>query len=236
MNSSISTRASNNEYGWQVCASSQRIKILGYGNIARYPRGSTVVEPLAYLLRLCALAAVLNFLAAPVFAGPRIDISFEADGATDSQKLVHARALFAAQWPVVYDVFNCITDYPMLHEWIRESTLVSSSGEGQEFLVEFKFPWPVGSQWSRVAVTRNGKTISWKQVSGTLKANHGRIRFTSADNEVQIDYRAAIDIGLPELWTRSYKEKFIREFLTAAYEQTRSTAASPTTFVLAAER
>jgi len=234
MNSSVSTRSSNNEYGWQVCADGQRFKIFEYGNIARYLRGSTVEKPLAHLLRLCTLAVVLNFLAVPVFAGPRIDISFEADDAT-SQKLVHARALFAAQWPVVYDVFNCITDYPMLHEWIRETTLVSSSGEDQEFLVKFKFPWPVGSQWSRVAVNRNGKTISWKQVSGTLKANHGRIRFTSTDNTVQIDYRAAIDIGLPELWTKSYKEKFIREFLTAAYEQTRSTV-PPTTLVLAAER
>jgi len=234
MNSNVSTRTSNTDYGWQVCASDRRIEMFEYGNTARYPRGSTAVIPLAHILRLCALAVVLNFLTASVFAGPRIDISFEAD-ASDSQKLVHARALFAAQWSVVYDVFNSITDYPMLHEWIRETTLVSSSGEDQEFLVEFKFPWPVGRQWSRVAVNRSGKTISWKQVAGTLKANHGHIRFTSADNEVNIDYRAAIDIGLPELWTKSYKEKFIREFLTAAYEQTRTTA-SPTTLVLAAER
>ena len=30
-----------------------------------------------------------------------------------------------------------------------------------------------------------------------------------------------IDIGLPELWTRAYKKKFITEFLTTAYEQSR---------------
>jgi hypothetical protein len=32
---------------------------------------------------------------------------------------------------------------------------------------------------------------------------------------------APIDIGLPELWTQAYKEKFVREFLTAAYERGR---------------
>ena len=55
-----------------------------------------------------------------------------------------------------------------------------------------------------------------------------------SDSEVHIDYRAAIDIGLPELWTQSYKEKFVREFLTAACEQAETTA-SPAALALAAE-
>ena len=192
------------------------------------------MKALAHILLLCTLAAALNCPVASVFADPRIEVSFEAD-TTDSQKLVHAEAQFAAQWPVVHDIFQRITEYPMLHEWIREATVLSSTGEDQVFLVEFAFPWPVGRQWSRVAVDHSGNTISWKQVAGSLKANHGRIRFTPDDNEVRIDYRAALDVGLPELWTQSYKEKFIREFLTAAYERTRA-AAPPAALVLAAER
>ena len=89
--------------------------------------------------------------------------------------------------------------------------------------MKFAFPWPVGRQWSQVEVRHSGNTIFWRQVDGSLKANHGRISFTTVDSEVHIDYRAAIDIGLPELWTQPYKEKFIREFLTAACQQAETT-------------
>ena len=54
---------------------------------------------------------------------PRIEVSFEADGA-DGQKLVHAQAVFPTSQSTVYNIFNGITDYPKLHDWIRETTLV----------------------------------------------------------------------------------------------------------------
>ncbi len=191
------------------------------------------MKQLPPLLRPILLAIAFICLAEPVLAAPRIEVSFEAD-ASDSQKLVRARAVFPTRQSLVYDVFNSITAYPMLHAWIKATTLVSADQSAQEFLVTFAFPWPVGQQWSRVEVSRSGKTIFWKQLEGSLRANHGRISFAAADNKVFIDYRAAIDIGLPELWTQSYKEKFIREFLTAAYERAEA-AATPAALALAAE-
>jgi hypothetical protein len=189
------------------------------------------VKWLTYILRLAALAAGSLHPVTSVFAGPQIEISFEADE-TDSQKLVHAQAVFPSDPSVVFDIFNAITAYPMLHDWIRETRLVSAGKHTQEFQVEFAFPWPVGHQWSRVEVRRDHNAIFWRQVEGSLKANHGRISFTTAGNQVHLDYRAAIDIGLPELWTQSYKKKFVKEFLTAAYEQVQ-TAGPAATLALA---
>jgi hypothetical protein len=196
-------------------------------------RKATAVYALVHILQFVVIATGLLCPGPPAIAGPRIEVRFEAD-ATESQKLIHAQAVFDAPRPVVYNIFNRITTYPMLHDWIRETTLVSEGNDSQEFLVKFAFPWPVGRQWSRVEVRHGGKTIFWKQIDGSLRANHGRISFTTADSKVYIDYRAAIDIGLPELWTQSYKEKFIREFLTAACEQA-ETADAPPVLVLAAE-
>ena len=55
-----------------------------------------------------------------------------------------------------------------------------------------------------------------RQLAGSLKANDGEISFHAVDDGVRIDYRASIDVGFPDLWTRSYKKQFIAEFLTAA--------------------
>ena len=191
------------------------------------------MKALKSILRIVVFDAGLICLAGSVFAEPSIEVTFEAD-ATDSQKLIHAQAVFDAPRTVVYNIFNRITTYPMLHDWVRETILVSEDHDSQEFMVKFSFPWPVGSQWSRVEVRHGGNTIFWKQIDGSLRANHGRISFTTADSNVHIDYRAAIDIGLPELLTQSYKEKFIREFLTAAYHQAETTVSTPA-LVLAAE-
>lgn len=57
------------------------------------------------------------------------------------------KAVFSTPRPVVYNIFNCITTYPMLHDWIWETTLVSEGKGSQEFLVEFAFLWPVGRRW-----------------------------------------------------------------------------------------
>jgi hypothetical protein len=70
-------------------------------------------------------------------------------------------------------------------------------------------------------------------VEGNLKANAGSISFTAEHGSVRIDYRAAIDIGLPESWTLAYKKKFVKEFMTSAFEKARTLDAEPT-LVLAA--
>jgi uncharacterized membrane protein len=222
MNSGTPTLATNAKHDRRVC------------NDKRPPGRETIpVNALAHGLLLVVLVAGLLCPGHAMAAGPQIEIRFEADSA-DSQKLVHARAVFAVPQPVIYNIFNCITAYPMLHDWVRETTLVSEDHDSQKFLVKFSFPWPVGSQWSRVEVRHGGNTIFWRQVDGSLKANHGRISFTTVDSKVLLDYHAAIDVGLPELLTRSYKEKFIREFLTAAYHQAETSVSTPA-LVLAAE-
>jgi uncharacterized membrane protein len=193
------------------------------------------VKGLKHIVRPAFFAAALTCLGTSAFAEPQIEISFESVPA-ESQKLVHAQAVFPTDQSTVYNIFEAITAYPMLHDWIRQTTqVVSADQDSEEFLVEFAFPWPVGRQWSRVAVRHDRNMILWQQLEGTLKANHGSISFTTANNKVHIDYLAAIDIGLPELWTQSYKEKFVREFLTAACAQAEA-AASPRALALAAER
>jgi len=222
MNSGTPTLPTNTRHGRQ------------YYNGATSPgRVAMSLYPLAHILMLMVFATGLLFPGSPVFAGPQIEIRFEADSA-ESQKLIHARAVFAVPQPVIYNIFNRITTYPMLHDWVRETTRVSEDRDSQVYLVKFSFPWPVGSQWSRVEVRHSGDTIFWKQLDGSLEANHGHISFTTVDSKVHIDYQAAIDVGLPELWTRSYKEKFIREFLTAAYNQA-ETDLSTSALVLAVE-
>jgi hypothetical protein len=222
MNSGTPTLLTNTKHDRQDC-----------NGVPQPGRVAMSLNPPAHILMLVVFVTGLLFPGPHAFAGPQIEIRFEADS-TDSQKLIHAQAVFAVPQPVIYDIFNRITTYPMLHDWVRETTQVSEDHDSQVFLVKFSFPWPVGSQWSRVEVRHRGNTIFWKQVDGSLEANHGRISFTTVDSKVHIDYQAAIDVGLPELWTRSYKEKFIREFLTAAYNQA-ETAVSTPALVLAVE-
>jgi hypothetical protein len=209
----------------------QRACILASARHHGHFRRITAAKVCTAFARLVFLAVALIGLYSPVFAEPRIEVGFEA-GAGDSQKLVHAQAVFPARQSVVYNIFDGITAYPKLHDWIRNTTLVSAGKDSQQFLVKFAFPWPVGRQWSRVEVRHEGNTIFWRQVEGSLKANHGRISFGTVGGDVHIDYRAAIDIGLPELVTQSYKEKFIREFLTAACDRAEQLS-SPAPLVVA---
>jgi hypothetical protein len=49
--------------------------------------------------------------------------------------------------------------------------------------------------------------------------NQGEISIVTCGERVDVEYRAILDIGLPDAWTRSYKKKFVSEFLNAAYDQ-----------------
>lgn len=177
-----------------------------------------MIKPLKSFLCMVCLFAGMACVNTCLKAEPRIDISFESSPAGD-RKLLRAYAVFPGSYSVVFNVFKAISAYPSLHQWIENTTVVSKSGKRHEFNVEFKFPWPVGQRWSRVGVRFDGNTIFWVQLEGNLEANSGSISFLSRDNKVLIDYRAAIDIGLPDLLTQSYKKKFVREFLQAACER-----------------
>jgi hypothetical protein len=181
---------------------------------------------LSPLLSLVLLAVGLAGATRSALAEPDIEISFPRD-ATSAHGLIHAEALFPVQGADIHRVFSAISAYPELHDWIRATRRVGKTPHGEQFLIDFEFPWPVGKQWSRVEVRRHGDSaIEWHQVEGSLKANHGRIAFSTRSGAAHIDYRAAIDVGLPDAFTRPYKKRFVSEFLGAVYEQARTS--SPT--------
>jgi hypothetical protein len=190
------------------------------------------VTRLSRLLSLVALAVDLSGATRSALAEPDIEISFERDG-TSAHRLIHAEALFPAQGPDIQRVFAAISAYPELHDWIRATRQVGTTPHGDEFLIDFEFPWPVGKQWSRVEVRRHDDSaIEWHQVDGSLKANRGRIVFSTRSGAAHIDYRAVIDVGFPDAFTRPYKQRFVSEFLGAVYQQAR-TASATGTFALA---
>jgi uncharacterized membrane protein len=187
------------------------------------------------LARLAILLSIALLAAATARAEPRIDIGFETDGAHEAE-FVRARTVFRADPEVVCAIFSHIAGYPALHDWVRETVLVKSSGDTREYIVKFRFPWPVGAQWSRIEVHNGRNTITWKQLEGSLAANHGRLRFETGDDQVRVDYRAAINVGMPDLWTRSYRKQFVTEFLNAVRERTAGTGQTAVKLALTGQR
>jgi hypothetical protein len=184
------------------------------------------VTRLPPLLLPVALLIGLAGATRSALAEPDIEISFERDG-TSAQRLIHAEALFPAQGADIHRVFAAISAYPELHDWIRATRRVGKTAHGEQFLIDFEFPWPVGKQWSRVEVRRHDDSaIEWHQVEGTLKANRGRIAFSTRSGAAHIDYRAVIDVGFPDAFTRPYKERFVSEFLGAVYHEARTSSAT----------
>ena len=174
------------------------------------------------LLCRLLLILVLAYTASPSVAAPLIAIDFEQEQGSKNE-WIHAKADCHTTETQLHEVLNDIVKYPALHSWIRESKIESNTmNGGQKFLIEFKFPWPVGKRWSRVEVMRVGDSIiSWRQLEGSLKKNQGRIEITEHQQQAHIDYRAIIDVGYPNAFTRGYKKKFVSEFLEAIYDQTR---------------
>ncbi|MGB5603799.1 MAG: hypothetical protein WBO14_15330 [Gammaproteobacteria bacterium] len=149
-----------------------------------------------------------------------IAIGFENDSSSGDE-FISAETGFLAPRAAIWNAFAAITEYPNLHKWIREARFVGfTDDDTQEFLIEFKFPWPIGTRWSRIEVTReHGSKISWRQIEGDLGANEGRISFSSKGDQARIHYRAIISVGVPALLARPYKKKFVWEFLNAIKEQ-----------------
>ena len=154
------------------------------------------------------------------FSEPDIAIGFENDSSSGDE-FINAKTGFQARHAEIWNAFASITEYPNLHKWIREARFVGyTDDDTQEFLIEFKFPWPIGTRWSRVEVTReHGSEISWRQIEGDLDANEGRVSFSSKGDQAHIHYRAIINVGVPAMLARPYKKKFVCEFLNAIQEQ-----------------
>lgn len=175
------------------------------------------------LLHRLLLVFSFALFANPSFAEPQIAIEFKQEQGSKNE-WIHAKANYDTPESQLSEMVNAIVKYPALHSWIREAKFENSTiNGGQQILIEFKFPWPVGKQWSRVEMKKEGdSTISWHQLEGTLKTNEGRIVITEHEQQAHIDYRANIDVGYPNAFTRGYKKKFVSEFLAAIYDQTKN--------------
>ncbi len=177
----------------------------------------------ARLLYFVLLTICLGYAAQNEAATPSININFENSSST-GREIIHARAAFDSHGAGIRTTLAAITGYPGLHAWIRTTTLLRHVSKGRlEYRVEFDFPWPVGRRWSRIEVHQESPTrISWRQVEGDLKMNQGEISIVTCGERVDIEYRAILDIGLPDAWTRGYKRKFVSEFLSAVYDQAKA--------------
>ena len=175
-----------------------------------------------HYLTIYWFAVALEFNTGSTLAAPQIDIEFETDQIT-GQEWIHAKANCHARQAQAYEVFNSIVDYPELHNWIQNTKAESDeNNDHQEFLIEFKLPWPVGKQWSRVKIQKNNSTIFWNQIEGSLNMNRGRITIVEYEGQAHVDYRAILDVGYPNAFTRGYKEQFVTEFLVAIYNRLNS--------------
>jgi uncharacterized membrane protein len=190
--------------------------------VTRWSSTPSPVDSVMRLLCRLLLMLALAYTANPSVAAPLIAINFEQEQGSKNE-WIHAKANCHTTEQQLYEVLNAIVKYPALHSWIRDTKIESNTmNGGQQFLIEFKFPWPVGKRWSRVEVKREGDSIiSWRQLEGSLKKNQGRIEITEHKQQAHIDYRAIIDVGYPNAFTRGYKKKFVSEFLEAIYDQTR---------------
>jgi hypothetical protein len=152
-------------------------------------------------------------------AGPVITVNVRQDSVT-KHDVIYAEAAYETHGEAVVSVISAISGYAGLHSWITETELVyQSDSDRQEFHVEFRFPWPVGRKWSRIRVQREAdRRISWYQLDGSLGRNEGHLALELREQHAQINYQAVIDVGLPDAWTRTFKQKFVREFLMAVYD------------------
>ncbi len=145
-------------------------------------------------------------------------VSFERSGASAPER-IHATMTVQSQGGNLVRVLVAMQGYAQLHSWIEAVVPVAQQESGvQELEVRFKFPWPLGRQWSRVEVKWQGDAIvEWHQTAGSIRDNSGRMTLVAHAGTLQVDYNAVMDVGLPDALTRSYKKKFVTEFLSAAY-------------------
>ena len=131
--------------------------------------------------------------------------------------------------PSIRKVLLAINGYAALHPWITGASLVKSSNQDPaEFLIEFKFPWPIGRRWSHIEVQQDGgSAIVWQHGS----SNQGKLQFAALGRGLVVEYSAVISFGLPDILLRRFKKQFVIEFINAAYAQ--AAVENPTGLTLA---
>lgn len=181
------------------------------------------MSSLLFFKRLCTTLALL--VACNVtLAEQTIKIQF-AKTSTSGQETLNAQTVFDRHGDALRRVLLSFQDYADLHPWITEVTLVKpKAGEKPEFLIRFKFPWPVGERWSHIEVNTDYRnSIIWRQVEGTMNANEGQLKFVTDGQGIRAEYSAVINVGLPNALTRSLRKQFVKEFIGAAQTQATET-------------
>lgn len=172
----------------------------------------------------CALLTIFLSCCTPhASAEQLIEFNFVNDAAS-GEEVLQAKSEFRQHGRSLQKVLLAISGYAELHSWITGVALIKGDHQQEvEFLIEFKFPWPVGCRWSHIRVQRDGtSTITWQQIDGNIEANEGRLAFTTHDNQgMTVEYFTTINLGLglPDLLLRGFKKKFVAEFINAAYVQ-----------------
>ena len=154
-------------------------------------------------------------------ASQPVEVSISSDEASGLD-VIQAQTAFDNHGASLRRILLAITGYADLHPWIVSSTRVESGNQdGTEFLIEFKFPWPVRHRWSRIVVHQEGEdAISWHQIAGNMQSNEGHLRFSSSRNQqIDVSMSAILGIGLPEILVREFKKQFVTEFINTAYDK-----------------
>ena len=158
----------------------------------------------------------------PPDAAPIIHIEVIKEESTGHDQ-IHAEAEYRIEGFAIIKVIEKLRDYPKLHDWIDKVTpLDAADNSRQEFMVEFRLPWPIGREWSRIEVeVRSGEGISWRQIEGSLAANEGEMMLNYNGEQSRIDYRASISLKSSSSMVRYYIKRFVNDFLVAIGLQAR---------------
>lgn len=176
----------------------------------------------AIMLFHAALALLL--VCHTALADQAIEFRFVRD-ATSGQEVLKAQAAFESHGTALRKVLLTFHGYADLHPWITETTVVAHPINGRaEFVIRFKFPWPIGKRWSRIEVSRDNNAIIWRQIEGTMEANQGQLNFVTNGQSIHVDYSAIISVGLPDAWTRGFRKQFVTEFIDAAFARATKTS------------
>ncbi len=201
------------------------------------------MKPFQYMVSVVAFLSLLGLVfgasvsaSAEVLAAsaaPKIRTHF-GNGNGHHEDVIHVEAEFNQGAAAVSRVLTTFGNYASLHRWILTSRLeMTRADDVQEVYMEFAFPWPVGRQWSRIAVKRlDHATIRWDQIEGSLPKNEGHMTLKPKGSVLRTRYDAIIDVGWPPALTRPFKKKFVSELLTAAHERAAESQPGPSLVML----
>ena len=177
-----------------------------------------LVRKLTYAITLASLTWLQ-----PSMAATKIQIN-----STQLGQQVHGSRIFKARFDQLCLLMSSPEISHELHPWLGKSQLLSQPDKHTRlYRVEYRLPWPLNKQWSLLRVEyipRQG--LSWTQLAGSFHTNQGRINLRQKQNELQLEYIATTDIGLPGLLVRPFQRQFIKEMFSNTQAMLKKTSFS----------